>query len=376
MREFPQLSTYNSDWLFDDKSKASEAEELLSWFKGETDYLAKQFLDNKKKEAIEISKEASELVEEVKRFVSSGGKRVRPAFLYSGYVASGGRAHDVIVYASLCVEFLHTFALIHDDIIDRSDTRRGKPTSHKVFEKMHKIKKFKESREHFGLSGAILAGDLASAFAEEILTSSPFPQERVRRARYYFDQMKFQVISGEYLDVLSGYKRRLSEEEILKILEYKTAKYTVERPLQIGAVLAGAEVGVLETFTAYAIPLGQAFQLQDDVLGVFGDPKKMGKSVDSDIREGKKTVLIAKSYEWANSKQRKTLECILGDSDASESDIDEVRQIIYQVGAYEYAVRLSHRLVEQAKDALNQVKLEEKGKNYLLAAADYLLSRV
>ena len=376
MREFPRLSTYNSDWLFDDKSKATEAERLLSWFKGETDYLACQFLNNKKKEAIEISKEASELVDEVSRFVLSGGKRVRPAFVYSGYIASGGRAHDVIIYASLCVEFLHSFALIHDDIIDRSDTRRGKPTSHKEFERMHKAKKFKGSREHFGLSGAILAGDLAFTFAEEILTSSPFPQERLRRARYYFDQMKFQVISGEYLDVLGGYKKRLSEEEILKILEYKTAKYTVERPLQIGAVLAGAEVGVLETFTAYAIPLGQAFQLQDDVLGVFGDPKKMGKPTDSDIREGKKTVLVAKSYEWANSKQRKILDSILGDPEASESDIDEVRHVIYQVGAYEYAVRLSHRLVEQAKEALVQVKLEEKGKHYLLAAADYLLNRV
>jgi len=179
-----------------------------------------------------------------------------------------------------------------------------------------------------------------------------------------------------YLDVLGGYKKRLAEEEVLNILEYKTAKYTVERPLQIGAMLAGAEFDILETFTAYGIPLGQAFQLQDDIFGVFGDPKKMGKPVGSDIREGKKTVLIAKTYEWASKREEQILDRVVGNWAATDKDLAKVKGIIYSVGAYDYAIKLSHRLIEQAKSAIDKDKYPDEGKEYLLVAADYLLNRV
>ena len=376
MQEIPSLTPYNSTLLFGSESKAKEAENLLSWFKKEIDWQISLFLKAKRQELAEISSEAVELAGEIDRFVSSGGRRVRPAFVYSGYIAAEGKAHDAILYASMCVEFLHTFALIHDDIIDRSETRRGKKTSHKAFEDLHRSKKLFGDRSQFSLSAAILAGDLAAAFAEDILTTAPFPQERLRRARSIFDQMKAQVIAGEYLDVLGGYKAKLSEEEVLNILEYKTAKYTVERPLQIGAVLAGAELPILETFTAYGIPLGQAFQLQDDILGTFGDPKEIGKPTDSDIREGKKTVLVAKAYEWASPKQRKLMSRLIGNPKLKHEEVGQVREIIYNVGAYQYAVSLSHKLIEQAKEALLRAKLDDDGKRYLLAAADYLLSRV
>ena len=376
MQELPNPSLYQRNLFIDDKFKVKEAEKLLSWFKDEVDFQMNIFLDKKIEEAREISEEATILVDEVKRFVFAGGKRVRPAFLYSGYIAAGGKAHAAATFASLCVEFLHTFALIHDDIIDRSDTRRGKPTSHKAFENIHKSKKYLGDREHFGLSSAILAGDLAFTFAEEILTSSPFPQERLRRARYFFDQMKFQVITGEYLDVLGSYKKRLTEEEVLNILEYKTAKYTVERPLQIGAMLAGAEVAILESFTAYGIPLGQAFQLQDDILGIFGDAEKIGKPVGADIREGKKTVLIAKTYEWASKKEEQLLDRVVGNWAATDKDLSRVKEIIYSVGAYGYAIKLSHRLIDQAKTAIDKDKYVGEGKEYLLVAADYLLNRI
>ena len=219
MEEVQRIPLYKSNLLFENYSKAKEGEKLLFWFKEEVDLAIKHFLVEKRVEAKEISPGVVTLLDEVERFIFSGGKRVRPAFLYSGYVASGGKAHDAAVYASMSVEFLHTFALIHDDIIDRSAIRRGKPTSHKAFEEYHTTKKFTGNKEHFGLSAAILAGDLAYAFAEEVLTSAPFPQERVRRARYYFDQMKFQVIAGEYLDVLGGYTKSLKEDDILNIIE-------------------------------------------------------------------------------------------------------------------------------------------------------------
>ena len=376
MQDIPSLITYKPTLLFDSESQAKEAENLLSWFKKEIDWQLKLFLKEKREEFADISEEAVDLVSEIDRFIFSGGRRVRPAFVYSGYVASGGKAHDAILYASMAVEFLHTFALIHDDIIDRSETRRGKKASHKAFEDLHRSKKLFGDRSQFSLSAAILAGDLAAAFAEDVLTTAPFPQERLRRARFIFDQMKAQVIAGEYLDVLGSFKQKLSEEEVLNILEYKTAKYTVERPLQIGAILAGAEVPILEVFAAYGIPLGQAFQLQDDILGTFGDPGEIGKPVDSDIREGKKRVIIKKDYEWASNKQRKLMNGIIGNPKSKHEEVEEVREIIYKVGAYQYTVSLSHILIEQARAALERAKLTDEGKKFLLAAADYLMKRV
>src|SRR3990172_7912042 len=145
MQEIPNLIPYNSTLLFDSESKAKGAEDLLSWFKKEIDWQIKLFLKEKREEFADISEEAVDLVSEIDRFIFSGGRRVRPAFVYSGYVAAEGKAHDAILYAAMAVEFLHTFALIHDDIIDRSEVRRGKKTSHKAFEDLHKIKKMEGS---------------------------------------------------------------------------------------------------------------------------------------------------------------------------------------------------------------------------------------
>ncbi len=375
MQETTKFPPYKRDLIFTSRH-STQANKLLSWFKEEVDFQINFYLAEKKRQLAEISEEAVDLVSEIERFIGSGGKRVRPAFLYSGYAAAGGKAYNAAIYTGLSVEFLHTFALIHDDIIDKSALRRGKLTSHKALESLHQKKNLSGDKTQFGLSAAILAGDLALSFAEDILTSAPFPQERLRRARFIFDQMKTQVVAGEYLDVLGSYKKTLSEEEIFKILEYKTAKYTVERPLQIGAMLAGAEVELLETFTAYGIPLGQAFQLQDDILGTFGDARQIGKPVDSDIREGKKTVLFAKAFEWSSPRQRKILGQVVGNDAAGPSQVDKVRQIIYEVGAYDYAVKLSRRLVQQAVEAVERAKITDEGRSYLLAATDYLLKRV
>jgi geranylgeranyl diphosphate synthase type I len=369
---YPNVSGFGTEFVTGDKL---DAQEYLDWFKLEFDQQLFTFLEQKKKEAEEINTEAAELVEEIIRFSKNGGRRVRPAFMYSGYVASGGRAHDAILYTTLAVELLHVFALIHDDIIDNSDLRRGEPTAHKAFEKLHSKKKLKGSRFDYGLSTAILAGDLALSFAEEIMTSAPFPQERVRRARYFFDQMKSQVIYGEYLDVLGSYKKSLTEDEVLQVLDYKTAKYTVERPLHIGAMLAGADYKVLETFTAYAIPFGQAFQIQDDLVGTFGSKEAIGKPNDSDIKEGKKTLLLAKALENSNKKQRSFINKVVGYKKASEEDVERVRRIMKQTGAYDYCVKLSLKLLEQARNALENTKLPKDGVDYLLAATEYLEKR-
>lgn len=376
MKDLPATEPTVSRINFDPERRKLGALDYLNWFRKEFDKQLLAFLSAKRVEAAEINPEAAVLVDEIIRFSENGGKRVRPAFMYSGYAAAGGKAFEAILYTSMSVELLHTFALIHDDIIDNSDLRRGELTTHKQFEKIHKDKKLLGDKKEYALSSAILTGDLALSFAEEILTTAPFPQERVRRARYFFDQMKVQVLYGEYLDVLGGYRKSLTEDEVLQILDYKTAKYTVERPLHVGAMLAGAEYSLIETFSRYGIPFGQAFQMQDDIVGTFGDEKEIGKPADSDIKEGKKTLLLARAYDQASSEEKKTLDRVVGNKTASKSEIDQVRSIMRKTGSYDYCVGLAKKLLQQARETVKDVKLTEEGKWYLLAAVEYLEERL
>ncbi len=357
------------------QTSGKEALAFLAWFKSQIDPFLNAYFEEKLREASSIDPEVVVLVEEIRRFVQNGGKKIRPAFTYAGYVACGGRSHDAILYASSAIEMMHGFALIHDDIIDKADLRRDNPSVHRVFEDFHKKRNFTGSPEDFGLAAAILAGDLALSFADELLNDAPFPAERIRRAKNYFDLNKKQVILGEYLDVLAPVRKQISEADVLKILEYKTAKYTIERPMHIGAILAGAEEDILQGFSSYAVPLGQAFQIQDDILGTFSTEEIIGKPVDSDIKEGKKTLLVVKTYEFCDKKDKKLLNSVLGNKHAQPGDINRVRSIMRSCGALQYTQELAARLINKAKEGIYNVKLVEEGKNYLLQAADYLLTR-
>lgn len=364
--------------LYIDRSieiSAKRAWQFLVWYKKQLNPFLSAYFAEKIREAAEIHPETTALVEEVRRFVQNGGKRVRPAFTYAAYIACGGRAHEAILYASAAVEVVHAFALIHDDIIDSSPLRRGHPSAHKVFEDFHKKRGFTGSSPFFGISAAILAGDLALSFADELLNTSPFPSERIRKAKNYFDINKKQVILGEYLDVIASCKKQVTEADVLKILEYKTAKYTVERPLHIGAALAGASEDVYKTLSEYGIPLGQAFQIQDDILGTFGREEELGKPTDSDIKEGKRTILIVKAYEFCNLSERKILDHVLGNKKATSSQIESVRLIIKRSGAFDYSNDFANKLLLQAKRSIENANLTKDGKGYLLQAADYLIER-
>ncbi len=354
---------------------SKRAQKHLQWYKNYLDPFLNSFLDEKLAEASKIHPESTVLVEEIRRFVAAGGKRVRPAFAYAAYISSGGRSLEAILYGSASLELLHAFALIHDDIIDNSDLRRGKPSVHKVFEDFHKKRGLKGDGKNFGLSSAILAGDLAITFADELLNTAPFPAERIRRAKRYYDLMKKQVIYGQYLDVLVPLKKEVTEKDVLTILEYKTAKYTVERPLHIGAALAGAEEDYFKIFSSYGIPLGQSFQMQDDIMGTFSSAEKIGKPVDSDIKEGKQTMLVVKAYEFSKKEERKFLDNVMGNNKASDKDIEGVREIIRNSGALTYCQELSNILIKRAKKSIEKARFEEEGKKFLLEAADYLLTR-
>lgn len=327
----------------------------LSEFKKNFDRELLAYLDIKSRQLTKINSKTAILIKEIRKMVLAGGKRLRPAFCYFGYLAAGGKNKKAILRASLALELGHIFALVHDDIIDNSLVRRGKPT---VFKKL-------------GVSGAILAGDLACILADEIFTNLPFPSQATQKAKQYFDLLKEEVVAGEYLDVLGG----KTEKEVLKILEYKTARYSIVRPLQIGATLATAKDEVFKIFEDYGVPLGIAFQIKDDILGMFGKEEVIGKPVDSDLKEGKKTLLVIKTMEQAEKREKRKFAYLLANKRVTRKDLEWVRKLMVKTGSLDYSQNLAQKLVNQAKSTIADYPFEKEGKEFLLEIADFVLKR-
>ena len=243
----------------------------------------------------------------------AGGKRLRPAFCYWGWRGAGGGDTEEAVRAATSLELLQACALVHDDVMDGSDTRRGQPSAHRRFAALHRGSSWLGSPEAFGTGAAILLGDLCLAWSDELLFDSGLPSEALLRAKPVYDVMRTELMAGQYLDLLEQARGGGSVERALRVVRYKAAKYTIERPLHLGGTLAGAGPELLDVYTAYGLPLGEAFQLRDDVLGVFGDPAETGKPAGDDLREGKRTVLIATAVERATPAQAAQLRRHLGD---------------------------------------------------------------
>jgi geranylgeranyl diphosphate synthase type I len=284
----------------------------------------------------------------------AGGKRLRPAFCYWGWRGADGTAEDEagarIAAASL--ELLQASALIHDDVMDASDTRRGRPAVHRRLQAMAEERGWPGAAESFGAGGAILLGDLCLAWSAEMYDRSGLPEAALQRGRPVYDLMRTEVMAGQYLDLLEQTRGTGTVEAALRVVEYKSAKYTIERPLHLGAALAGAGEPVMAALTAYGLPLGTAFQLRDDVLGVFGDPAETGKPAGDDLREGKRTVLIALTLEQADPQQAQTVRRLLGDPGLTPAGIADLREIIISTGALGSCERLIGSYTEQAEKAL------------------------
>jgi geranylgeranyl diphosphate synthase type I len=291
------------------------------------------FLATQVAELDAIGEELGPVGDALQEFVLEGGKRVRPAFCYWGWRGAGEPDSDAIVTAAGALELVHAGALIHDDVMDASDTRRGRPAIHRRFEGLHRASRWGGEPEAFGTSSAILVGDLCLIWADQMLLASGLPAEALVRGRPTFDLMQSEVMAGQYLDVLEQARGGTSVERALRVARYKTAKYTIERPLQLGAALAGAGDEVTAAYTAYGVPLGEAFQLRDDVLGVFGDPAETGKPAGDDLREGKRTVLVAMAAQRATPAQAGVLERGIGDPDLDAAGVDAIRAIIVETGA-------------------------------------------
>ncbi|WP_171162107.1 polyprenyl synthetase family protein [Streptomyces sp. I05A-00742] len=266
--------------------------------------------------------------------LAAGGKRLRPLLCVSGWQAAGGQGTPgTLIRVAASLEMFHAFCLIHDDVMDNSARRRGAPTVHRRLARHHAHGRTATAARHVGTSGAILVGDLALAWSDELLQAAGLTPRQLGAVLPLINDMRGEVMYGQYLDVTAAGRPTADVEQALRIVRYKTAKYTVERPLHIGAALAGAPLAVREALTAYALPVGEAFQLRDDLLGVFGTPEVTGKPSLDDLREGKHTVLVALALQRADARRRRVLRTLLGAPRLDEAGADRIREVFIATGA-------------------------------------------
>lgn len=279
-------------------------------------------------------------------FVLGGGKRLRPAFCHWAFIGAGGAPGDAaVVDTGAALELLHAFALIHDDVMDGSDTRRGDRTVHTVFSDTHRDGEWSGEPRRFGEGVAILIGDLAEVFADRLMIGTP------PAAFGAWSQLKIEVNIGQYLDVLGAARGGTDLETSRRIAHYKSGKYTIERPLHVGVALVDRLDEFRQQLSAYGTPLGEAFQLRDDILGAFGDEDRTGKPVGDDLREGKPTPLLAIARANATADQREALERV-GAIDLTMSEIRELQQVVMDTGAREQIENRISGLTTEAIDAL------------------------
>ncbi len=319
--------------------------------------------------------EADELTGVLSEFLLRDGKRLRPALVYYSYRACGGDSEPVVMPVAMAVELLHTYLLVHDDIMDHAETRRGEPAVHVLFSDLHRDRGWQGDSTHFGTSVGILLGDLAESYAVELYSSSEMSEAVRPDVRKCFSTMCQEVIVGQYLEMTAGYRGNLTEEELLRILQMKSGRYSVERPVQLGALLAGASGDTLDALTRYGARLGEAFQLQDDLLGMFGDVDTVGKPVGEDLAEGKYTILIHSALEKLAPADRTTVESALGNAEVREDEVREVQKLIESVGARQRVVEMIETRMKAADEALSEAEVEGPGADFLQGLMDYLSGR-
>jgi geranylgeranyl diphosphate synthase type I len=304
-----------------------------------------------------------------------GGKRLRPAFAYWGWRGAGGADSEEAVSAATALELLQACALIHDDVMDGSDTRRGMPAAHRRFATLHRGNGWLGSSEGFGVGAAILLGDLCLSWADELLMTCGLPADAVLRGKPVYDVMRTELMAGQYLDLLEQAMGGGSAERAMRVVRFKSAKYTIERPLHLGAALAGAPDELVVAYSGYGLPLGEAFQLRDDVLGVFGDPSQTGKPAGDDLREGKRTVLVATAVEAASPSQAALLRRHLGDPALDTQGVEALREVITDTGALAHVEALITALTDQSLRAIDSVTVDEPAHEILRNLAVAATSR-
>jgi geranylgeranyl diphosphate synthase type I len=335
------------------------------------------FLDEQAGRLAPLGPDAARLLDEARLSVS-GGKRFRAAFCYWGHHAVAPDRpgdEDALIRACAALELLHASALVHDDLMDASDTRRGRPATHRQFASDHHTAGWRGDREQYGAAAAILLGDLLLSWADELLRRCGLPLGQVSPALDVFDVCRSEVIAGQFLDVSVQARGLADVEAAMTVLRYKSAKYSIERPLHIGAALAGAGPETMAELTAFGLPLGEAFQLRDDLLGVFGDPDATGKPAGDDLIEGKRTVLVALALDAAGRDDAARLDASLGCS-LDEDQVAELRGVIDSSGAHEQVEAVIGELSSLALAALERARLDDRARRVLRELASAATDRV
>ena len=313
----------------------------------------------------------AEPMAEIGRLVLVGGKRLRPAFCHWGYVAAGGDPGDTAVAdAGAAFEMMHAFALFHDDVMDDAASRRGNPTTHTVFAQRHCESRWAGEARRFGEGVAILVGDLAFVYGDMLMADAS------REAWAIWNELRVELNVGQLLDVIGGARNERSRHKAEQICRYKSGKYTIERPLHLGAVMAAPHraAELLPALSAYGLPLGDAFQMRDDVMGAFGDTAVTGKPVGGDLREGKPTPLMARAVESASGAQAEVL-ALVGRGELSDADVECVQQVIVDTGALDDLEMTIARLTVQAVTAIEVAPVEAEARDELIALAAFVSQR-
>ncbi|WP_448856284.1 polyprenyl synthetase family protein [Corynebacterium camporealensis] len=331
-----------------------------------TQELLSEFLEARRPQVAEIGQPVTQATQFLEDFVLGGGKRIRPLYAWAGFIGADGLDGDedpqAVLRAAASLEFIQACALIHDDIIDASDTRRGNPTVHRGVAALHREAGYQGSPEFFGQSVAILVGDLALAWSEDMLQDSGLSAAALQRVREPWRAMRTEVIGGQLLDITLEAQGSESVELADAVNRYKTAAYTIERPLHIGAALADAPSHLIDAFRGYGRDIGIAFQLRDDQLGVFGDPSVTGKPAGDDLREGKRTVLLALALQELDEKDPSaaaTLRAGVGNVSEPE-ELAKLSQIIEDSGAPGLIEKRIARLTESGLNHLRAADVSDK----------------
>jgi geranylgeranyl diphosphate synthase, type I len=326
-------------------------------------------LDDEISRWTDLTSDLAEPLDALRSLVMAGGKRLRPAFCFWGFVGAGGDRDDpVVVDAGAAFELLQAFALVHDDVMDGSATRRGFRTAHLAFADRHQLEVWRGEGRRFGEGVAILIGDLAHVYADLLLRDVP------REVLAVWDELRIELNVGQYLDILGTARGDTDPDAARRIARYKSGKYTIERPLHVGAALAGRYDELGPALSAYGDPLGEAFQLRDDLLGAFGEGTVIGKPVGDDLREGKPTPLLAAASGAADAGQRATLERI-GDPDLADDEMLAIQAALRDTGAVDEIERQIEQLTTDAIAAIESADVTDEARAALVDLAHFVAWR-
>ncbi|MET0996967.1 MAG: bifunctional (2E,6E)-farnesyl/geranyl diphosphate synthase [Mycobacterium sp.] len=345
-----------------------------------TDQL-REYLRQRRSDCAYIGTDYADLTAALEEFVLRGGKRLRPAFAYWGWRAVADRTDGTVdpsilrLFAAL--ELLHACALVHDDVIDDSATRRGMPTVHRLFAQTHRDRRWSGSADRFGMSAAILLGDLALVWADDIVATADLRVDAHRRVQRVWADIRTEVLGGQYLDIVAESSGATTVASAMTVNTYKTASYTVTRPLQLGVAAAANRPDVQAIFHEVGTDLGVAFQLRDDVLGMFGDPAVTGKPSGDDLRSGKRTVLLAEAVELADKSDPTAAELLRSSigTELSEIQVRELCSVIESVGALAAVERHIDVLTRRSLETLGAAPIDVQAKAGLSALARLAANR-